>query len=311
MTPKLPPDSRSRNFHPAGPTARVLAQMDPKWQEALARRGVTLDGAAPPPSAPTPPPAPRRPASVAPAPKPAQSHRQGPPLTRAEKRRRRQEKREANDRRRYDRMVGELRARGAGQDPRPVECPTKIWEMSYLLMASENGDAQRYFLTRERNRALAAAIYEEALAHGRRSWSSLTARRICAFWLVKGALAKYGHKRMGRFGGVHMGFPNDMFLKCLGDPCETRPKKKYPHYNTVFGVHRPGGLSRNGNAGYVHALKKRPWKHAGARRARHADRQRQAWGNDYAGADMAYTQQLPAEQAEPFEVLGESGHALG
>ncbi len=170
--------------------------------------------------------------------------------------------------------------------------------MCWLVMADLSGRAARYFLGRERNRALAGYILEESLAG--RSWTSLRARRTCTLGLLFGAMAKYGRTR-GKWGGVVMGIPQTAIIAALRDPYETQPEYELPARpwrtdgkpelrdparparSTVFGEHRKNGRARSGQAGYFDAFVQ-------------------------CGAMKSY--QLEAERAEPFEVLGPSGHAL-
>lgn len=193
-------------------------------------------------------------------------------------------------------MIGEARARGAADSVSPVPIPKRVWVMCWLIMGDLSGRAARFFLERERNRAYAGYVLESALGSGARSWSSLRARRECTHGLMLGALTKYGRVR-GKWGGVVMGIPQTAILAALRDPYETRapywlpalpwrPKPELrdpalPSRTALSGEHKRGGT--RGDVGYFNAL-------------------------EQLGAVKSY--QLPAERAEPFEVLGPSGHAL-
>lgn len=199
-------------------------------------------------------------------------------------------------------MIGKWRHRGAAStdDKRPRVIPKCVWVMCCLCMADVSGVAQRWFLERERNRAYAGYLVEEALLAGKRSWSDLRARRICTLGLLYAAMCKYC-KPHGKWGGVVMGVPEGALLAALRDPYCTKPCKwlpAMPHWKkprkepllrdpalpfttTLNGTHEAGGSNEHGSVGYLTALVQ---------------------------CGAVYTQQLPADECEPFELFGDSGH---
>lgn len=161
--------------------------------------------------------------------------------------------------------------RGIGRD---------VWVMAWDCEADSTGHALRYWMRRERNKVALGAARAAALADGR-TWHDPVARRIMALSLVQLRLAEPTPNRKGRFsGGIVRGVPLGAFAAMLAPPGASA---RIPHRNTISGRHRgAGSVSRRGQMGYLDEL---------------------------IDAGFCYSQQLPADEVEPFERAGWSGHA--
>jgi hypothetical protein len=157
--------------------------------------------------------------------------------------------------------------------------PREVWVMAWDCVGDGTGGVLRYWMRRCRNKTFLGAARAAALAGGARTWQDLRARRIVACALVQDALS-VTVARPGRWTELVRGVPVGAFAALLVPPgSEARPL----HRNTLTGQHR--GVqsdSARGQDGYLRALEE---------------------------SGALYSQQLPADEVDPFERCGPSGHA--
>lgn len=168
----------------------------------------------------------------------------------------------------------------APHHPDPSACtmiPRWVWLACWAIVGDASGQCARFYLAKLRNRVaaggiLAAAFDGEARAH----WGNLRVRRIAALGLALAWLGQPTKRKYG-FNKLVMGIPREAFGALLADPFDPSGA---PVSNTTI------GCTQDGQIGYVAKLR---------------------------GAGVVYRQQLTkkyhADELQPCEMLGPSGHA--
>jgi hypothetical protein len=185
---------------------------------------------------------------------------------------------QSKEHRLHQRVKAKLAA--APHQPNPEACtliPRWVWIACWSIVGDASGQAGRFYLAKLRNRIaagaiLAAAFDDEAHPH----WGNMRVRRIAALGL---ALAWLGQPTKRKFGYTKlvMGIPRSALGALLADPFDPNGT---PVSDTTIGCTQPGQI------GYVAKLR---------------------------AAGALYRQQLTkkyhADELQPCELLGPSGHA--
>jgi hypothetical protein len=218
---------------------------------------------------------------------------------RAEARKKRQRRKEADDRW-LARFFAKGEAAGHTREKMPPNIPRICYSLCRAIMDDPTGHACRVWIRRfaSRQTGVALAMLRQAalgpLGGGvfERDWSDDAARRMLAIGLVQLQLAKARRGGGRRWGLCVRGVSIPALAGLLHAPGD---RKRRPHRNTI------GGAGRKPEAARQAAARAR-WGHAPAILTPHVRRSDLARLRD---AGFLYAQQLPPDAAtvEPWEVV--------